>query len=264
MRQERTNRINLKKGLPPVRYTGCAAQVSADSLKDTQDLARLHGVPLELDIQLLSVQEPGSAGFVKEPWEMTPEERYEEVPELKNQGGALYREGNVKDALAKYERALAMIESLFKCETVLDLQKERMDTARGIPIDDSDGVKTSIRLDELEEWNKSLRLNYAACKLKLHEYDSVIIQCTEVLKLDSGSLKGLFRRAQAYIAKGRDLDLAGKDLMAMQNLFAKDQQRFPEGCAERQELSREQEKLNKLLKLHVAKEKKMYGGMFSS
>ncbi|XP_028759704.1 70 kDa peptidyl-prolyl isomerase isoform X2 [Neltuma alba] len=51
----------------------------------------------------------------------------------------------------------------------------------------------------------------AACMLKLKDYKEAVKLCTKVLELDSGNVKALYRRAQAYIQLV-DLDLAEMDI----------------------------------------------------
>ncbi|KAJ1561415.1 hypothetical protein HK096_004801, partial [Nowakowskiella sp. JEL0078] len=69
----------------------------------------------------------------------------------------------------------------------------------------------NFTLMELKILMNQTRLNYAACKLKLRDFPMVIIQCTEVLKHEPENIKALFRRGQAYLQIGRDLELAEKD-----------------------------------------------------
>lgn len=57
-------------------------------------------------------------------------------------------------------------------------------------------------------------LNLAACKLKQEAYVETIKFATMVLEEEPANLKALFRRGQAHLAKGRDLDLALVDLKA--------------------------------------------------
>ena len=258
MRQEKKNRINREKGLSQVRIGGCSAHASPKDMEENKDLMDLYSVPLEFDIELLEVQLPNA--FLKEPWEMNIDEKYKEIPIQKEQGGLLYKKGNYHEALRKYERALILLESMFKSSLVMDLKKERMDKARGI-IEESN-LDTNISLDLLDELMKTCRLNYAACNLKLNHYDPVIIQCTQILQNDPNCIKALFRRGQAYIRKGRDLDLAAKDFNELSQLFDARENVFPKSCTERRELEKEMTLLEYKFKEHNAKEKKMFQGMF--
>ncbi|KAJ3417569.1 hypothetical protein HDV05_000026 [Chytridiales sp. JEL 0842] len=105
------------------------------------------------------------------------------------------------------------------------------------------------------------RLNYAACKLKLKDYPTVIIQCTEVLNKEKDSIKALFRRAQAYMKIGRDLDLAEKDLSSMRDILKA--RGVDESGAEWVELKREEKELERLMSVVRSKEKAMFSKMFA-
>jgi tetratricopeptide (TPR) repeat protein len=121
---------------------------------------------------------------------------------------------------------------------------------------------------------QTTRLNYAACKLKLQDYPAVITQCTEVLNKDKGNgadssssnggrnvIKALFRRAQAYMKIGRDLDLAEKDLSRMKQVLT--ELGVAETAGEWVELKREEKELERLMSIVKNKEKAMFSKMFA-
>ncbi|KAJ3393334.1 hypothetical protein HDU84_002129 [Entophlyctis sp. JEL0112] len=104
------------------------------------------------------------------------------------------------------------------------------------------------------------RLNYAACKLKLGDFPTVVVQCTEIIKNDKSSIKALFRRAQAFRKIGRDLDLAQADLTTLRKLLvSKD---ISEDAPEFVELKREEKELGRKLNEAKLKEEKMFRNMF--
>eukprot|EP00842_Homolaphlyctis_polyrhiza_P000124 jgi/Hompol1/1111/HPOL_005527-RA len=266
LRQEKQNKINAEKGLPQQKLGGCCAHTSAELLSSNRDLMQIYGAPLEFDIELLEVQLPNS--FEKQPWEMESLEKYLEVPLRKSEGGDLYRLGDFVGALAKYERALVLLESLSKSAIITDLKRERMELERngGTPRVGT-GVETDtsnegIDLDVFNQLMQTCRLNYAACKIKLNDLPAAIVQCSEVLAHDPVCIKALFRRAQSYTKVGRDLDLASADLDKLEEILSSNPSKFPVGCSEWAEYHRERQLLDTKLKAYEAKERKMFGKMF--
>lgn len=69
--------------------------------------------------------------------------------------------------------------------------------------------------DEEKQQTKVLKvackLNNAACKLKLKDYENAVTLCTDVLEIDPRNVKALYRRAQAYMHLV-ELDLAELDI----------------------------------------------------
>ncbi|KAI8893546.1 hypothetical protein BC833DRAFT_608016 [Globomyces pollinis-pini] len=253
MRQEKMNNDLKSQGKPPINFSGCCAHMTPEMMEISQGLEDAIGCPFEFEFELISIQKPDS--FSKEAWELSPNEKYQEIPLRKNEGGELYKKGNWVGALEKYERCLVLLETLSSSGIVLDLKKERMDKLNNkftneISIIPEDNL---INLDDLDAWMKACRLNYAACKLKLKDYPSVIVQCTEVLQHDTKCSKAYFRRGQAYCALGRDLDLAEKD-------FERCGQLLDISSGEYNELNAHIKLLNQKLKAHAQKEKSMYGG----
>ncbi|KAH6582929.1 hypothetical protein BASA50_003108 [Batrachochytrium salamandrivorans] len=271
-RQEKLNRINSARGLPIVKSGGsCCAHATAETMEANKDLMSIYGSPLEFEIDLVEVQLPNS--FLREAWEMTPIEKYREAPICKNAGADLYKRSNYVDALAKYERALVLLESLSTSSVVTDMKRDLVDRSRKpphfakvqpiSPTEDSSTDSHEINLDILASLTQSCRLNYAACKLKLGDFPAVIIQCTEVLVHDSCCIKALFRRAQAYTRLGRDLDLAEKDLLTLEAILKKDPVQYTARCAEWIEYTKERAHLDEKLRLYSIKEKQMYGKLFT-
>jgi tetratricopeptide (TPR) repeat protein len=210
----------------------------------------------------------------------------------------LYREGKVEEACKKYTRALVLLESLSMSPAVTDLQRARVQAQEAWEKEVKRRADAKKRLERLgkpvpeelfqlpenkvvswEEVNGPLkasdmafdpsdvlnlmditRLNYAACKLKMGDYNVVIIQCTEVLKSDGTSIKALFRRAQAYLRIGRDLELAEKDLNTLKNIFKR--KNISETSPEWLEVKRIEKEVEKKVTASRKKEKEMYSNIF--
>ena len=250
MRQEKLNTALRLQGKPTVNMSGCCAHATPEMLELSKGLDLAQGMPLEFEFELIEVMMPDS--FVQEPWEMETSARYLEIPKAKFEGGELYKNKDWKAALDKYERCIALIESLNNSGVTLDLKKERMDKLKG-KIDKSvipdDNI---IVLEVLENLDMVCRLNYAACKLKLGDFNSVIIQCSHVLKSDARNVKALFRRGQAYFEIGRDLDLAEKDFDQIESIIVDE--------AQKKELAMQRARLAVKLNAHAKKEREMFGG----
>ncbi|KAL5706703.1 peptidylprolyl isomerase [Ranunculus cassubicifolius] len=125
--------------------------------------------------------------FTKEklPSEMNNHERVEAAEKKKEEGNMLFKNGKYQRATRKYDKAAAYI------------------------VDDGDFEGGDEKL------TKSLRvscwLNHAACSLKLNHFQDAINLCSKVLEIDSGNVKALYRRAQAFISTS-DLDLSELDI----------------------------------------------------
>ncbi|KAJ3023712.1 hypothetical protein HKX48_001602 [Thoreauomyces humboldtii] len=249
LKQEKENRENAKKGLAPKRIQGCCAHAMAEEMEAQEDLAELHGVPLEFEIELMQVQMPDD--YVREPWEMETIDKYREAPIRKDEGAELYKRGKYELALEKYTRALSLLESVSTSTVVQDMTRKS---------EDENGHQ-EIKLETLASLTRACRLNYAACKLKLQDYPPVVVQCTEVLNSDPTNVKAVFRRGQAYTRIGRDLDLAQADYERMESLLEKSGN-VDKQSSEWKELRAEQLLLQTKLKAHREKERKMFGNMF--
>ena len=108
---------------------------------------------------------------------------------------------------------------------------------------------------------QALRLNYAACLLKLGDFKTVIVQCSEVLKRDPENVKALFRRGVAYMKLGRDLEDARKDLIQLAQIAERLDQATRESLEK--DVAREMNNLEKLEKNYENKEKKMFSKIFA-
>ena len=170
------------------RGSRCCGHEMASDIEASADVLKYVGFPLRVEIELVAAQRPGE--FPKDPWECSIRERLEEAALLKEKGNAHYKGGDIRRAVAKYERALLFLESLL--------------TARYTDAWETAGV------DEAEciALRNVCKLNYAATKLKLGDYSVVVRECTDVLNDDPNNVKARYRRAQALLRRGRDADKA--------------------------------------------------------
>lgn len=124
----------------------------------------------------------------KEGYEMEIPEKLEEAKKRKDTGNELFKQGRWTRALKKYKKGVELIEH-----------------------DDQFGLEEKKTSAEIK---KSCNLNLAATYLKIKDSKEARKACNKVLEKDSGNVKALFRRAQAYmmtqdyVEAKQDLDLA--------------------------------------------------------
>ncbi|KAF7016183.1 hypothetical protein CFC21_029856 [Triticum aestivum] len=122
----------------------------------------------------------------KESWDLKSNaENIEAAAKKKDEGNAWFKMGKYAKASKRYEKAAKYIE--YDSSFSEDEKKQ------------SKAVKISIKL------------NNAACKLKLKDYKEAEKLCAKVLELESTNVKALYRRAQAY-TELVDLELAELDI----------------------------------------------------
>jgi len=154
----------------------------------------------------------------------------EAVEKVKAIGNDLFKKGEAKKALRKYGKA---IRYLSHADSALDSDDGNSD-------EDAEVKKILI----------SLYLNSAACKLKVDQNQSAFKDCQEVLSLDKGNVKAMYRQAQASSGM-KDYENAKKTLTEAQQLD-------PENKAVTGELNR----VKKLIADKKQKDKQMYAKMF--
>lgn len=167
---------------------GCSCAMSATP--DDIELHKLVGTALDFELELVCVEVEGS--YKRGDWELSWAEKAAAVPSLKESGNGHFKRGDATAAEADYLKALEYLEALKLAESTLETEN----------------------LIEQDEYRSALLLNTAACKLKQKEYTETVRYATMALETEPNSVKGLFRRGQAHLAKGRDLDVALVDLKA--------------------------------------------------
>jgi FK506-binding protein 4/5 len=161
----------------------------------------------------------------KDPWDMDTAQKLVEAAKKKNEGNSLFKSGKIFHAARKYEKGCRFVDF----ETVFEDGDEKRE-ARSLKM--------------------SLKLNDAACKLKLKDYSEAIHLTTKCLESDPVNVKALYRRAQAYSAT-MDLELAEEDI-----------KKALEIDPENRDTKLEQKRLNQKIAAHRKKEAKLYGNMF--
>jgi tetratricopeptide (TPR) repeat protein len=217
-------------------------------------------MPLELEFELVSVLRPGE--FEPQLWEMTTRDKWESVPIIKTQGAQFVALQKFDQAVERYTRALALLEAILNSTDLLRFERKAVSQGGGKGLWDLDdderrGEAWNIDPAEVKATARACRLNYALCKLKLGDYKPAIEQCSLVLNEDPTNVKALFRRAQAHIRMGRDLEAAEADLKSLVTIEAQGDE-----SAASPEIKRELAELEKRWKTAKETEKKMFKGIF--
>lgn len=235
-------------------YSSCCGGAAIS--EEFPDLAGIEESPLELEIEFLELQEAGS--FEKEEWEMSISEKLACAPLSKEQGTHFYSLKKYEEAMAKYKRAIILLESIVISSVMVEAERqaEKAKVLSKCCFESIDINGKMVNPVEIYSLLQASRLNYSACCLKLGDYPSVLTQCSEVLKRDPQNIKALFRRAQAYLRIGRDLELAERDLDVLRSIVKSDQELLGD-------INHEYKLLESKQQSHNAKEKQMYSKIFA-
>ncbi|KAJ1522097.1 hypothetical protein ONE63_002408 [Megalurothrips usitatus] len=157
------------------RHHCCGVTLQNEGL-GYEDLNKLVKDPCELEfiIELIKFEAPDE--YKKESWQMSEDEKLDQVPKLREEGNKFYKEENISGACESYTLALGLLEQL--------MLKEKPHDTEWL---------------ELQEQKLPLLLNLSQCKLKQGEFYPVIEHCSTVLNVHPENEKALFRRAKAHI-----------------------------------------------------------------
>ncbi|KAJ8001052.1 hypothetical protein DPEC_G00187160 [Dallia pectoralis] len=171
---------NISAGKDPLegqRHCCGIAQIHSHHSLGHCDLDHLQANPqaLVFTLDLLEVLVPGS--FRLDIWAMSDEEKLKVVPQIHEEGNALYKKGNTKEASEKYHNAIACLKNL--------QMKERP------------GDEAWIKLDLMIT---PLLLNYCQCQLLLGQYYEVLDHCSSLIFKYEDNVKAYFKRGKAHAA----------------------------------------------------------------
>lgn len=155
--------------------------------------------------------------------DLEQDERLDRAQHHKDKGTALFQGGDIEYAMKRYNRGLDHLRFMESGDLSADMK---------------------ISFSKLR---CQCLLNLAACYGKQNDQDAIIENCSAALKLEPGSVKGLFRRGQAYMAQ-QEYDKAKEDFLAAKEIE-------PENKAVMNQLKSVEEKKKK--------EKQIYQKMFS-
>ena len=134
----------------------------------------------------------------KDVWDLTDQERLEMARQHKEEGSKLFKLNHIRCAAMRYSKSV-------QCLAAMD-------------------PDTPLEVENLEDYEKEIvsvraaaLLNLAACHLKLGQYDHVVRNCSKVLEVEPGNVKGWYRRAKALLAM-RDYESARSGLLKAKEL----------------------------------------------
>ncbi|TNN28214.1 AH receptor-interacting protein [Liparis tanakae] len=114
---------------------------------------------------------------------MTDEEKLKLVPDIHEEGNALFKKGQVKDATEKYYNGIACLKNL--------------------QMKEHPGDEVWVKLDNMIT---PLLLNYCQCKLLQGQYYEVIEHCSSILFKYEDNVKAYYKRAKAHAAVWNEVE----------------------------------------------------------
>ncbi|XP_060782579.1 AH receptor-interacting protein [Neoarius graeffei] len=177
---------NISIGKDPLdgqRHCCGIVQVHSHHSHRQKDLEQIQAnpQPLVFTMELLEVLAPGS--FALETWAMTDEEKLAAVPQIHEEGNALYKKGDVQGATEKYYNAIACLKNL--------------------QMKEQPGEESWIKLDRMIT---PLLLNYCQCKLIQGQYYEVLDHCSSLLNKYEDNVKAYFKRGKAHAAVWNEVE----------------------------------------------------------
>lgn len=104
--------------------------------------------------------------------DMTTEEKLLECDRFRLLGNRMYEQGKFQRAASFYHRALVYFEYMFP--------------------------ETKFEIEEHDRLRTMMLLNFAACHLKMMQYDDVIHNTAQLIRQNPRHVKALYMRAKAY------------------------------------------------------------------
>lgn len=121
-------------------------------------------------------------------WSLESHEKHQLALLHKERGTNLFKDGAFEAAFCQYSVAVTYLICIRECSLVSD---KNLDPEQKSRIKIYNSLKCICYL------------NLAACQMKVKNHVGVINNCTHALSLDVSNVKGLYRRAQAYLACGK-------------------------------------------------------------
>uniref|UniRef100_A0A3Q1EUA7 peptidylprolyl isomerase n=1 Tax=Acanthochromis polyacanthus TaxID=80966 RepID=A0A3Q1EUA7_9TELE len=171
---------NISAGKDPLegqRHCCGIAQIHSHHSLGHKDLDQLQAnpQPLVFTIELLEVLPPGS--FQLDVWAMSDKEKLDFVPQIHEEGNALFKEGKIKEATEKYYNGIACLKNL--------------------QMKEHPGDEMWVKLDRMIT---PLLLNYCQCLLLQNQYYEVIEHCSALIFKYENNVKAFYKRAKAHAA----------------------------------------------------------------
>ncbi|XP_030845482.1 peptidyl-prolyl cis-trans isomerase FKBP4 isoform X2 [Strongylocentrotus purpuratus] len=160
----------------------------------------------------------------KEPWEMDIAEKLEQSEVVKAKGTNYFKQGRYQDAIKQWKKIITYLDK----ETITEEEQKKK----------SDAMQLAANL------------NVAMAAIKAEEFLEAVSHCDKAIEFDAVSVKGYFRRGQAYYHL-TEYEKGKVDFLKVLEIE-------PENKAAKNQLTLSNQKL----KQHLEKEKKIYGNMF--
>eukprot|EP00057_Strongylocentrotus_purpuratus_P017188 XP_011671662.1 PREDICTED: peptidyl-prolyl cis-trans isomerase FKBP4 [Strongylocentrotus purpuratus] len=160
----------------------------------------------------------------KEPWEMDIAEKLEQSEVVKAKGTNYFKQGRYQDAIKQWKKIITYLDK----ETITEEEQKKK----------SDAMQLAANL------------NVAMAAIKAEEFLEAVSHCDKAIELDAASVKGYFRRGQAFYHL-TEYEKGKVDFLKVLDME-------PENKAAKNQLTLSNQKL----KQHLEKEKKIYGNMF--
>jgi tetratricopeptide (TPR) repeat protein len=171
-----------------------------------------------------------------------------DATDLKNQGNAFYKAGEFQKALSKYTKIFLYVNGI--CPSKVGGGMDELKTAStGVASPSSEEVKVA------KDLRTTGNINCAATYFKLGNELKALEFLDRALEVDPENKKAIYRRGQIYLKQG-DLDKATADLK-------KAHEAFPNDSGVAADMKTLNARLHASAVKTCAKEKSMFGGMFS-
>ncbi|KAK3594584.1 hypothetical protein CHS0354_000376 [Potamilus streckersoni] len=122
-------------------------------------------------------------------WKLSMEQKFSVAKNHKAKGVELFQNGNFVQSFKRFSKGLKYLISMTP----------------------NSQIPSSVR-SEFKLLHCQFYLNMAACQLKYNNFIDAKANCTKALNIEPQNVKGLYRRAQAYLEQG-DLYSARNDLL---------------------------------------------------
>ncbi|CAD5117985.1 DgyrCDS6725 [Dimorphilus gyrociliatus] len=166
---------DIRAGKPVTKTSICCGGLQNLQL-GYDDLDKLLKEPQDLEFIFELLTYTDQEDYERENWTLNSSEKEALIPRLKEQGNELYKCGCNKEAGAKYEEALDILENLTLKEKPREVEWIKLDNQK-IPF----------------------FLNLSQCQLNIGNYYKAITFASEVLDREPDNVKALFRRAKANV-----------------------------------------------------------------
>lgn len=219
--------VGLETGIETMKKGEKALLKIAPSVRGSPDT---HPVPSSVPADAALVYEVTLHSFEQAPksWKLKEaSEKFEWANKRRNEGNELFKTGKVERAQKKYKASLDYISSDYQMS---DAEKEQAKQVKAL-----------------------IHLNIAACEIKKGNWKGVMEAANKVLEIQPGNTKALLRRGKAFNETNQWAE-AKADLQRVIDT--------PD-APEIADAKKEMQKVVKKIKDQDAKDKRLFGGMFS-